>query len=68
MFYSHGVKVQMGHLGNWLEVRRWRPKHADDDNENPYRLTLNNGLSTGSYFFQGNKLVVTHEPSVAAQS
>lgn len=31
-------------------------------------VVLNNGLSTGTFQIQQNKLVVTHEPSAAAAS
>lgn len=28
VFHPLGIRVQMGHLGNWLEVRRWRAKNS----------------------------------------
>jgi hypothetical protein len=65
IFMPLGVKVHMGHLGNWLEVRREKIKHTSS-NWNPYRLTLNNGLSTGTLHFKNNKLLMTHTPSIAA--
>lgn len=48
VFHPLGIRVQMGHLGNWLEVRRWRAKNSQVE-ENPYMLVLNNGLSTGTF-------------------
>lgn len=58
----------MGHLGKWLEIRRWRPKNQEE-NDNPIRMTMNHGLTQTSFFnIPGNKMLVTHEPSVAAAS
>jgi len=65
IFMPLGVKVHMGHLGNWLEIRREKIKHQQQE-WNPYRLTLNNGLSTGTLHFKNNKFLMTHTPSVAA--
>lgn len=67
IFHPIGVRVSMGHLGNWLEVRKYKSRHTVKD-DNPYRMMLNNGLSTGTFRISKNKLFVTHEPSVAATS
>jgi hypothetical protein len=53
VFLPLGVKLQMGHLGNWIEIRREKIKHADSS-WNPYRVTLNRGLSTGTLCFKNN--------------
>lgn len=55
----------MGHLGNWLEFKREKIKHNNSD-WNPYRVTLNNGLSTGTIHFANNRMLMTHAPSIAA--
>lgn len=50
VFLPMGVKVHMGHLGNWIEIRREKIRQ-NNQSYNPYRLTLHNGMSTGTLLF-----------------
>jgi len=53
----------MGHMGNWIEFERERHKITEPDKE--FRLTLNNGLSTGTLVYNAKHMVMTHTPSLA---
>ena len=61
-----GIKAQMGHMAEWIELQKEKVKEIEPDQA--FRMTLNNGLSTGTFVVNNNKMMVKQEPSVAVQS